>query len=92
MMVTYSPYPQINNNAEFLFQRATAHCNVPMLYISHQFLQFPLIKYILTHKALPAHQLSPDASICHLSINYHIKMAAWLFRNHNLVPVIPKFP
>lgn len=92
MTVTSSPDPQINNNAEFLFQRATAHCDVPMLYISHQFLQFPVIKSILTHKALRAHQLVPGASICHLSINYHIKMAAWLFRNHNLVPVTPKFP
>lgn len=47
-----------------------------MLYISHQFLQFPLIKYILTHKVLPLHQLSADARVCHLNINYHIKMAA----------------
>lgn len=60
----------------FLFNRAATHCNAPMLYISHQFLQFPLIKYILTHKVLPLHQLSADARVCHLNINYHIKMAA----------------
>lgn len=73
-----------------LFKRVAAHCNVPILYVSHQFLQFLLIKYILTHKLLPSHQLSPDASIRHLGINYHIKMAAWLSRRPNPVPVIPK--
>lgn len=91
-MTTYSPYSQMNNSAVLLFQRAAAHCNVPLLYICPHCLQFPLITRILTHKALPSHQLSPDASICHLSINYHIKMTAWLFRSHNLIPVIPKFP
>lgn len=60
----------------FLFNRAPTHCNIAMLYISHQFLQFPLIKYILTHKVLPLHQLSADARVCHLNINHHIKMAA----------------
>lgn len=61
---------------QFLFNRAATQCSAPMLYISHQFLQFPLIKYILTHKVLPLHQLSADAGVCHLNINYHIKMAA----------------
>lgn len=68
--------PKDNNMELFLFNRAATYCNTAMLYISHQFLQFPLIKYILTHKVLPLHQLSADARVCHLNINYHIKMAA----------------
>lgn len=68
--------PKYNNMELFLFNRTATHSNAPMLYISHQFLQFPLIKYILTHKVLPLHQLSADARVCHLNINYHIKMAA----------------
>lgn len=58
-----------------------------MLYISHQFLQFSLIKYILTHKVLPLQQLSADAGECHLNINYHIKMAASLYGNSDLMLV-----